>query len=621
MIETSTSIPYGYEGQLGSQSPQSGKLDYQPTAEEEKAIKLVEKCFAKAKSARKPYDEKWLDNYKMFRGRQWKDQRPSYRHSEVINLIFRAIQSEVPILTDRLPRPTYVPQEPNDYPLAEILNEVLDSDWTNGNWDLNFTEIIYDGHFYGAGIGSLLFDQEADKGAGKISFQSEEVFASYPDPAARNVNSDSNFWVMAEPEDVDKLKRDYPDIAQYIKPDLIDIARKDKAHFTEQVRYKSPTDNRAITDGGQSTYDLESANEALKLTLYVHDFECYEEEETGEDGSPVYVQKLKYPNGRKIVVINGVLAEDGPIEYEDKKFPYLRWLNYILPREFWGISEVEQLESPQKIFNKLISYSLDVLTLMGNPIWVVDNGSGVDTDNLFNRPGAIIEKEPGSEVRREEGVQLQPYVLQMIDRMKLWFDDISGSNDVSRGAKPEGVTAASAIMALQEASQTRLRQKTRNIDAFMQEFGQMYLSRVMQYYSAPRVFRLTGKDQVTKYFKFHVDTEQVTDPLTGEVAGERRIARVRRYEQSPVDGQFYLGPEQTYNAEVEFDVKINTGSSLPFEKDRVENQSYQLFDRGIIDAEEVLKNINYPNSESVMKRMSDRAALQMQAGAAPAPKQ
>jgi hypothetical protein len=66
-------------------------------------------------------------------------------------------------------------------------------------------------------------------------------------------------------------------------------------------------------------------------------------------------------------------------------------------------------------------------------------------------------------VQREEGVQLQPFVLQLIDRMKLWFDDVSGSNDVSRGAKPEGITAASAIQSLQEAAQIRIRQKAETL--------------------------------------------------------------------------------------------------------------------------------------------------------------
>ena len=309
------------------------------------------------------------------------------------------------------------------------------------------------------------------------------------------------------------------------------------------------------------------------------------------------------------------MLKDGPIEYEDKKFPYLRLLNYILPHEFWGISEIEQLESPQKIFNKLVSFSLDVLTLMGNPIWIVDDTSGVDTDNLFNRPGLVVEKTAGSEVRREEGVSLQPYVLQMIEMLKAWFDDISGYTQASRGVRPEGVTAAAAIEALQESSQTRLRQKTRNIDAFLQEMGKMYVSRVFQFYDAPRVFRVTGQDNVTRYFKFHVDKVPVTDPITGEPTGEMQsVAKIRTFNLG-ADGAYHESEEKAFQMRGEFDVRVTSGSGLPFEKNRIESQSYNLFDRGIIDAEEVLRNIKYTNAEAVLKRMAEKAAMEAQAAA------
>lgn len=589
----------------------AGPEGYEPDEQAEKAIKLNDQIFNKSKNARKAYDEKWLDYYRMFRGKQWKEQRPSFRHSEVINLIFRAIQSDVPILTDAMPKPEFIPSEPNDYELAQILNDVLDSDWTYNNWSYVMTEIIYSTHFYGTAFGHVGYDPDACDGVGGVCFRLADTFYQYPDYTSKDINTKSRYYTEAEPVDVDILKQEYPEVAQYLKSDIQELSQKDR-QITDQIKYRSPNDNRTVLESSNS-YQLESKQETLLITTYFHDMEAIEQEMNNEDGSKSYVKKLKYPQGRKLVTASGVLCEDEPLEYDDCKFPYIRLVNYILPGEFWGISEVEQLESPQKIFNKLLSFALDVLTLMGNPIWVVDNTSGVDTDNLFNRPGLIIEKEPNTEVRREEGVQLQPYVLQMIDRMKTWFDDISGSNDVSRGVRPEGVTAASAIEALQDAAQTRLRQKTRNIDAFMQNFGQMYLSRVFQYYNVPRVYRITNNENVTKYFKFHVDTIDEIDPITGQPTGKKqKIARVRPYKQS-VDGSHKLEDERQYKISARFDVKISTGSNLPFEKSRIESQSYSLFDRQIIDADEVLKNIRYPNAQQVTERMQQKAQMAQQA--------
>lgn len=619
-----SAIPLSPDGVIDKSAYESKPVNYQPTDEEERAIKLAESCFQKSKKARKLYDEKWLDYYRMFRGRQWLEARPSYRHSEVINLIFRAIQSQVPILTDTRPRPQFIPTEPSDTEIAQVLNDLLASDWNRNDWDMTIVESLYNGHFYGTYFASVGYDEKADYGAGSVTFESEDTFYCYPDPNARDINHrTSNYFVWAEPVAVDQLKRDYPKVAEFIKPDLIDFSKRQRVNFKEQIRYKSPLDNRTVIEG-QGAYDMDGmGSETLKIEVYIHDQEFIEDQidVPREDIAPstegtgtVYVQKLKYPKGRKICIASGVLLSDGPLPYEDKKFPYVRGLNYVLPQEFWGISEIEQLEGPQKTFNKLLSFALDVLVLMGNPIWKVSDKT-VDTDNLFNRPGLIIECEDPSGVQREEGVQLQPYVLQLIDRLKVWFDDVSGSSDVSRGIRPEGVTAAAAIEALQEASNQRLRQKTRNLDIFLSQFGRMYVSRVFEKYTAPRVFRVTGQDQSTKYFKFHVEDRPVVDQMTNEPKIDpltnqpmtEKVAKVQNYINGQ-DGKSYLGPEKEYSLRNDFDVQTSSGSSLPFEKNRIESQSYNLFDRGLIDEEEVLRNIKYQNADAVLKRMSEKKA-------------
>lgn len=562
---------------------------YQPTPEETKLIKKVEKIFEKSKRHRSMYDEKWISNYHMFRGKQWKDARPSYRHSEVVNMIFQSIQSTVPIQTDQRPKFVFLPQEPSDREFSEILNEVSESDWQRQNWTEQLTEIVYDSNIYGTGLGECGYDPDALMGLGSVTFRSTDPFNAFPDSSARDVNLESESFVLAEPLDVSVIKKRFPKYKEFIKPDLADMLSSQKNDLSP-LRFRSPVESRMTVEGGNS-YELTSKDKALLITCY---YKCdeYDEKQT-EEGE--YEQILKYPLGRKIIICNGVLLENVPHPFDDGLFPFARLVNYTDPRVFWGISEVEQLEGPQKTFNKLISFALDVLTLMGNPVWLNPTSSDVDSANLTNRPGLVIDHNPGFAPQRVEGVQLQPYVLQLAESMRRWFNDTAGNQEVSQGVAPTGITAAAAISTLQDAAQTRMRLKARHLDAMLQNFGQQYVSRVFQFYTAPRIHRITGKDGAERYFKMHI----ATDEKTGQ-----KMAIVEKD-----------GVRKEYVIQGAFDVRVTTGSTLPFARAEKEQRLMNLFDRGILDAKEVLKGIDYPNWESVLQRISEEKAAAAQAQA------
>ena len=570
--------------------------EYTASAEEKNVIKRVRKWFDEAKEHRSKYDHKWLDYYKFFRGRQWKDSRPSYRHSEVVNFIFQAIQASVPIITDKQPRVEFLPQEPQDRVLSDILNEIKNNDWEAQNWLHTITEVLYDAHIYGIGYAKIEYDASLNFGLGGNVFESVDPFYCFPDPSARDVNQNGDYFIHAEPMDLSKIKKKWPKKAKHIKPDLLDVIKGDRTDLS-QMRFKSPTDNKTYVEtdtGGQSM----GRDQALVITCYYKD-ESFDEKET-EEG---YEQKLKYPRGRKTVIVGNIVLEDVENPYEDGQFPYLRLQNYILPREFFGISEVEQLESPQKTFNMLVSYTLDVLTLMGNPIWIVDENSGVDVDNIYNRPGLIIEKHPGTEVRRESGVQLQPFVINVIDRMQSWFNEVSGSTDVSSGAQPGSVRTGNAIQALQDAAQTRLRLKSRLLDGFLSQLSYFYISRVFQFYTVPRVFKVIKNDAVPSFFKFTAEPSE---------DGLKKIAKVRSLQENE-NGEITVSQEKEFLTSARFDIKSSTGSGLPFAKSEKANLAFNLYDRQIIDAEEVLKAVDYPNKDAVLERMRQKAEVAAEA--------
>src|SRR3990167_6200704 len=100
-------------------TPSQGDAVYNASEDEKKLIRKCEALLQKAKKAKSKYDYNWIDYYKMFRGKQWQEQRPSYRASEVFNLIWQGIQAQVPIILDSRTKFEFLPREPSDRQRSE----------------------------------------------------------------------------------------------------------------------------------------------------------------------------------------------------------------------------------------------------------------------------------------------------------------------------------------------------------------------------------------------------------------------------------------------------------------------------------------------------------------------
>jgi len=155
------------------------------------------------------------------------------------------------------------------------------------------------------------------------------------------------------------------------------------------------------------------------------------------------------------------------------------------------------------------------------------------------------------------------------------------------------------------------------MDLYLQNCGQQYLSRLFQFRTAPQVYRLTGKDGANKYFKMHVEdfekTRTAIDPLTGIERQEPTGEMGKRMIVQPYGPNGY-DPDQMQKYEIQgkFDVRVSTGSNLPFAREEKEQRLLQYFDRGLIDREEVLKGSDYPNWEPVLQRMEEKEAMMAQ---------
>lgn len=598
--------------QIDADTALSGAADI--SQEEQAEVQKIMRKYRQFKRYRDRFSKHWMDYYKLYRGVQWPNARPSWKSSEVVNMIWQTIQAQAPLQTDARPKFVFLPQNPNDMAFAEILELISDADWDKHNWMANVLEVVLDGYVLGTGMSEVGFDSDMSNGLGEIVYRSIEPFYCYPDPSSNDVNDTrSECFFYAHPVPTDRLKQLYPDRADSIKADVKDWLTSAKTSIREQevTHYNADVDLPEHQWGGTNEKS-DDIPMTLVIEMYSKPKDVQEDATQDEQGNKIYTVKRKYPRGRHCVIANGMYLKNDELPYKDGLIPFSKYVNYADPRSFWGISECEQLASPQKVFNKILSYTLDVLLYTSNPIWIVDNSSDVDTDKINNMPGLIIEKAQGSEVRREPGGQLNPGFIQVLDRLVEWFNTTAGQSDFSQGQAPGGVTAASAIEQLISASRTRIRQKMRNLDVYLKTVGEQYRNRVLEFYTVPRVYRITEKDGSMYFMKFAVESEQDADGNESQHAVTQRM--------DIMDNQVVEGEIQKIMLNGELDIRVHSGSDLPFEASDKERKALALFDRQIIDGEEVLDQMQYPNKEKILARMQEMQQ-QAQAQAAQQPQQ
>jgi hypothetical protein len=301
-------------------------------------------------------------------------------------------------------------------------------------------------------------------------------------------------------------------------------------------------------------------------------------------------------DGRKHVTImaNGVLLRDTESPFQHNRYPFVKFIDYVIPSCFWGMGDIQQLESLQDFINKRRGQTQDILRLTANPPLIVDSDSGVNPKAITTRPGIMIFKSRGSDVRWLQPPQIPAALFEVQELDKKDFDAISGIFDVTQGRRPVGIEAASAITELQEAAQTRLRLKVRNMEVSLERIGEQVVSLVQQFYDEQRTIRLVGTNLNKPEFI------TINQPVIADDGSVKRINDVS------------VG---------EYDIEIGVGSTMPVNKTRRYSEMSEMYQLGIVDKQAVLENSTLSPEEQnrILMRMqqAQQQMQQMQQGGPP----
>lgn len=422
----------------------------------------VYKRFKDAVVAKAPYTEKWMTYLSAWNGDLFENKHlPSYRTNHVSNFIYSSIESMRPILFDNNPRFEAIPVTTEAMDYSNDVTTVLDYEWER----TNMQEKLLANSVYTFAIGtSIIFlpytysDKKENGIDGDVDPTPVSPFNIYPDPLATSVE-DAEYIIYAEYVHEGKLRKKYPEY----KDEIIGQA----------ITYSELVNDR---DRNSNIHD-----QVLLLEMWCRDYT----EVDNEDGE----KKKKYPRGRVIVCAPdlGIVFEDKQNPYKTGRFPFFLFKDIDVPFQFWGEGEVKWLLSPQNQANDLYNQIIDNAKSTANMQWIIDKNAGIAKGELTNRPGLIIRKNPGTEVKRESPPSMPMYVQQMIDTLKADIEVISGIHDVTRGQTPSGVQSAAAIVALQEAAQTRIRLKEQLHENALGVLGTEWVERIRQFWKFNRL--------------------------------------------------------------------------------------------------------------------------------------
>lgn len=412
-----------------------------------------------------PYTRKWLMYMDAYMGDYFKNAAlPDYKSDLVSNYIFSVVETIRPIMLDNNPKFLSMPRQPEGMKFANDQQEAFMYEWDREDMSAKLYKELVNTLVLGTSVWFIPWDSDEKQ----IKGIPVNIYNIFPDPLATSFD-DAEYIIYASYRNVNKLKKMFPTKAKKLTGGQI--------NYTELVQDNS---RNARID-----------NQVLVLEVWTRDYDTYEEVSEKEK-----TVKLKYPHGRVITLCPelGTVLSDKANPYNDGEFPFEMIKDYDLPGKFWGEGEVAQLLSPQKYLNQMNNAILDNAKSTANMPWIIDKNSGVKIGGITARPGLVIRKNPGSEVKRDQPPSMPNYVINAVETYKADIEQISGVYSSLKGENSTGVYTAQGILALKESGQVRIRLKVKLMEDSLGKIAMKWNSRMKQFWKEDRWIMITRQD-------------------------------------------------------------------------------------------------------------------------------
>ena len=439
------------------------------TAEVAKAAQLLQKY----KSGKAALDERIIDNELWFRMQHWKNYQNKQMEGKPTpssGWLFNSIANKHADAMDNYPEPNVLPRARDDEETAKVLSKVLPVLLEQADYEQVYSDTWWRKLKQGTGVKGIFWDPALRNGLGDIAIKSMDLLNLYWEPGVMDIQDSPNLFSLAL-ADNDQLTAQWPqleghtgsslDVAKYIHDENIDTSTKS---VVVDWYYKKP--------GPDGKLRLHYCKFCNGVVLYA------------SENDPQLSDRGFYDHGKYPFVFDTLFVEeDSPA----------------------GFGYIDVMKDTQTAIDEMNHAMDENIKLAAKNRYVLSDTAGVNEEELADTSRDIVHvvgRLGDDSFRPLQTNTLSGNCISYRDNRVAELKEISGNRDVSQGGTTSGLTAASAIAALQEAGSKLSRDMLKSTYRAFAKECYFVIELMRQFYDESRVYRITGQSGGTEYVEF-----------------------------------------------------------------------------------------------------------------------
>ena len=470
------------------------------------------------------------------------------------------------------PEPNILPREKNDRAEASKLSSILPCILEQNNFEQTFSDVMWQKLKTGTGVYKVVWDKSKLHGLGDIGIEKVNLLNIYWEPGVTDIQR-SRYFFHTELVDKDILEQQYPK------------ELKDKLKGQSFVSTKFLYDDHVDTENKATLIEVYyhkvvNGKSTLQYCKYVDNIVLYATENDVQPGVDPMTGAPK-PS----------MAETGL--YDHGKYPYVFDALYPIEGSPCGYGYVDICSNPQTVIDLLNTSFVKNAMAGATPRYFARADGSVNEEEFLDTANAIVHVTGNlgeDSLRRIDVNSLDGIYVNFLDRVIQELRETSGNTETSTGSAASGVTAASAIAALQEASGKGSRDSTKTSYRAYSLIVELCIELIRQFYDLPRQFRITGN------------------------MGEEQFVSYTNAGIQPQDQGNAFGVEMGYRMPV-FDIKVSAQKKNVYTKITQNELAMQFFQMGFFNPNMVdqalmcLELMDFDGKDSVMQRIAQSGTM------------